>query len=107
MSSLFFTLLKAVITTIICELIILYINKERRYKIYLFVAIMNIITNVGMNLFLQTLGSQHYYINLLISEIIVFIVETICYFCIYKDIKKAIKLSLICNLFSYYMGYFI
>lgn len=100
--SLFPILLKALIITIVVEELCLLIMREKSAKIYLLCFVMNIITNITMNVALQY--STDYYTSLIIFEIAVFVIEGLLYFAINKKIGKAIIISLVCNIASLLIG---
>ncbi|MCR5564528.1 MAG: hypothetical protein K6F59_01860, partial [Gammaproteobacteria bacterium] len=58
--------------------------------------------NLSMNIILQFVSN--YYLWLYILEVCVFLVEGLVYLLITNDIKKAIIISLVCNMCSYLIG---
>ena len=95
-------LIKALLITLVVELLMLFLLKERKIKIFIVCGIINIITNPILNIILQY--TNHYYLLLIILEIVIVIIEGIIYYLFKKDIKKAFMISLICNLASLLMG---
>lgn len=96
-------LIKYLMVTIVIEEIGLLIQREKNYKIYIACLIVNIITNISLNILLQYL-SDNYYLFLVILEIVIFIIEAFVYYLVNKNIVKSIRLSLICNLLSLLIG---
>lgn len=99
-------LIKALLITIIVEELFLLIQKEKNYKIYLGCLIINIVTNVTMNIALQYLANN-YYLFLIILEVMVVLIEALGYFIINKNILKSLRLALVCNVVSLIIGFLI
>ena len=93
------------LTTIIVEEIVLLVFREKQIKMYVACLIVNIVTNLSLNIILQL--SSNYYLMLIILEITVVIIEGIVYYLIKKDWKMAIILALVCNIMSFVVGMFI
>lgn len=100
--SLFPILIKALIITIIVEEICLLLQRQKSYKIYLLCFFMNIIINVSMNIILQLV--DYYFLYLIIFEIVVFVIEGLCYAIFKKSVKKGLLISFICNVCSLFVG---
>lgn len=98
------SLIKALILTIVLELLALLIQKEKKFFVYLVCIIMNIATNISMNFIIQGIPSSKYHIIVLGLEIIVVLIEFMIYLVLLKNKKIAFKRALICNLFSYIGG---
>ncbi len=95
-------LIYALLITILSEELVLLIMKVKDSRLYLSLLIINIITNLSMNIILQFVSN--YYLWLYILEGCVFIIEGLVHLLIMNDIKKAIIISLVCNLCSYLIG---
>lgn len=95
-------LLKALVLTITIEILALLIQREKTIKIYFLSIIINIFTNISFNFAIQVFPLNNYYI--IVLEIIIVIIEFLCYYVLIKDIKRAIRISFICNLLSYFIG---
>ena len=93
------------LTTIIVEEIVLLVFREKHIKMYVACLIVNVITNLSLNIILQF--SSNYYLMLIILEITVVIIEGFVYYLIKKDWKMAIILALVCNIMSFVVGVFI
>lgn len=96
-------LLRALIVTITIEIIFLFFQREKGIKIYLTCFIMNIFTNITMNILLQYF-SNNYYNLLIIFEILVFLIEGFIYAFIKKSIPKGLRISFISNVASLIIG---
>ena len=95
-------LIYALLITILSEELVLLIMNVKDSRLYLSLLIINIITNLSMNIILQFVSN--YYLWLYILEVCVFIIEGLVYLLITNDIKKAIIISLVCNVCSYLIG---
>ena len=93
------------LTTIIVEEIVLLVFREKQIKMYVACLIVNVITNLSLNIILQF--SSNYYLMLIILEIAVVIIEGFVYYLIKKDWKMTIILALVCNIMSFVVGMFI
>lgn len=97
-------LIKALVLTIIIELFALLLQKEKKPLVYLMCIIMNIITNISMNLLIQSIPIHNYDIVVIGLEIIVLIIEYFGYSLVIKSKKVAFNRALLCNLLSYLVG---
>lgn len=103
-------MIEALLLTIIIELPLLKLFKEKDPKVYFLSLIMNIVTNLSLNGFLKVIDSSNfivYSIVVIILEIIVVFVEALGYMIIYKRFKKSFIVSLVLNLASGIIGTFI
>jgi len=101
---LIFFIAQALIATIIIELLMLLIQREKNYKIYLFSVLINVITNVSLNVGIQLVEPSYYYLAVTLSEAMIVLIEALSYFLICKDFKKSLRISLVCNLTSFLLG---
>lgn len=95
-----------VITTII-EITSLLLLRENKIKIIVTSIITNLVTNISLSIILQIVDSNNYYLYLIFFEVIIVIIEALIYFIMLKDIKRALKISLLCNIASYFFGEFL
>ena len=92
----------SLISTIVIELGVLYLLKERRKKVLLSSVIINILTNVPLNMFVLFInGSLR---SVLIGEVIVLVVETIWYRMFVGNMGRAFFYSALCNAISFLLG---
>lgn len=96
-------LLYTLIPTIVIELGVLLLLKEKRKKVLLSSVVINILTNVPLNIFLRLIDGYGW-IEIIIGEIIVLIVETLWYWWFVKNFKKAFIYSFLCNAMSFLIG---
>ena len=95
-------LLIALTLTILIELGVLWLLMERRRKVLALSVVINVLTNVPLNLVVMHVGYST--MTVLIGELIVFIVEALWYLIIIMDIRKALIYSLLCNAVSFLIG---
>ncbi|MDE5565452.1 MAG: hypothetical protein K2I77_00550 [Anaeroplasmataceae bacterium] len=101
------SLLEPLILTVLIEWIILIILKEKRKLIFLVSFLLNIITNISLNICLLKINFADiyiYFLCLILSEIAIFIIEGFGYFIFLKEKKKSIFYSLWCNGTSFIVG---
>ncbi len=95
-------LLIALTLTILIELGVLWLLMERRRKVLALSVVINVLTNVPLNLVVMHVGYSTK--TVLIGELIVFIVEALWYLIFIRDIRKALIYSLLCNAVSFLLG---
>lgn len=103
-------MIKALILTVVIELFLLKLLKEKDYKVYGLSLMMNVVTNLSLNRIIQHLSFSHFYlywVAIIALEIGVVLVEACGYFILYKTIKKSILISLFLNFVSATLGTFI
>lgn len=103
-SNLAYHLLYPLISTIIIESLVLIVLRERSWKVLAMSVIINILTNVPLNLYvwfcITSLSVQQF----VLFESIVVIIEFILYYFMVRDVKKAFVYSFLCNLVSCLLG---
>ena len=102
--SLLLNLSKALLLTIVIELVVLLILNVKDKKTFLASVIINVFTNVSLNLIIQIIPATYYHIVVIGLEIIIVIVEYYFYYLLLRNAKQAIKIALFCNLASYLTG---
>ena len=101
-------ILLAIIFALLIKALVLRIFGEKRKKVYIAMLIMNLFTNVPLNIYsVVALDSRFIaYVPLIIIGIT--IVETIVYlFVTGKEIKKSILYGIFCNAYSFVVGSFL
>ena len=96
------TLLLALISTILIELVVLLLLRERSRVVLGSSVIINILTNIPLNLYVV-------YINnslpaIVLGELIVVVVEAFCYFLLLRNLSRAFIYSSLCNSISFLIG---
>ena len=95
-------LLLSLTLTILIELGVLWLLMERRRKVLALSIVINVLTNVPLNLVMMQVGYSTKAV--LIGELIVLIVEALWYLLFIKDLRKALIYSLLCNAVSFLIG---
>ena len=95
-------LLIALTLTILIELGVLWLLMERRRKVLALSVVINVLTNVPLNLVVMHVGYST--MMVLIGELLVFIVEALWYLIFIRDVRKAFIYSLLCNAVSFLIG---
>ncbi len=95
-------LLIALTLTVLIELGVLWLLMERRGRVLVLSVVINVLTNVPLNLYVMHVGYSTKFI--LIGELLVFIVEALWYLIFIRDIKKAVVYSFLCNAVSFLLG---
>lgn len=95
-----FPVLRALVVTLIVETLVLLFLREQRWQVLAAMALMNIATNVPLNLFGANLSLS----VLLGLELVIVIVEAVLYCCVIHDIRRSIIYSLVCNVASLLIG---
>ena len=99
-------ILFSLILTIVIELVILWLIKANK-KILITSIIINIITNLSLNIFLYYYYFDNitmYWITIIGLELLVFIIEGLTYYLVNKDIRLSFKYSLFANGGSFLIG---
>ena len=95
-------LLIALTLTVLIELGVLWLLMERRGKVLALSVVINVLTNVPLNMYVMHVGYSTKAV--LIGELLVFIVEALWYLIFIRDIKKAVVYSFLCNAVSFLSG---
>ncbi len=100
-------IVKNYLLTVLLEIMVLMIFREKRIKVYIASIIINLITNVPLNLFLLTYyfsNDWHYIITLISLELLIIVIEVLLYYLLIKDKKRSIIYGVFCNLYSFLIG---
>ena len=95
-------MLAALLLTISVELGMLRLMGEKRRKVFVGSVVINILTNIPLNLVLFAVGSTIG--SLLTGELLVLVLEAIGYYILIHDWKRAFIYSLLCNVTSFLVG---
>ena len=98
----------ALVFTILIEGVILFQLKERRLKIYIAMIIMNVVTNVPLNVF-SILALNKWDLGFIVLfvpciEIGIALIETLAYYFYTKEKTRSIIYGIFCNAYSYIIG---
>ncbi|MBQ6767253.1 MAG: hypothetical protein IJP46_01090 [Prevotella sp.] len=98
------TLLLPLLTTIVIELGVLWFLRERRAKVLWASVVINVLTNVPLNLIMLHLPHPTPIIYIVIGELSVVLVETLCYYALLRSWRQAAIYSVLCNAISFLTG---
>lgn len=93
--------------TLIIEVGGLFLFKERRGKIYFVAVLMNIITNISLNLFNYYVIIEVIWVAwlvLIFLEFFIWFLEGVGYFILLRNPKRAICYTLVLNMSSFFLG---
>lgn len=92
--------------TLVIEIGVLVLFKEKRKSVYIGCILMNILTNVMLNYLLLYVSknSQTYITIYIVGEILVFLIEWLIYYILIKQVKISFYYSFYCNLISLTLG---
>jgi hypothetical protein len=96
------TLLLALIPTILIELVVLLFLRERRRLVLVSSVVINILTNIPLNLFVIYIDSS--FMTIVLSELLVMVVEALWYYLFIRDLPRAFIYSFLCNAISFLIG---
>lgn len=101
------TLLECFLLTVAIEIFVLLILGEKNINVYIASIIINLITNVPLNIFLYLYSFKDivvYYWVLISLEIFIFIIEGFMYYIVIKNYRRSFLYSLLANLTSFAFG---
>jgi hypothetical protein len=96
------TLLLALVPTILIELVVLLLLGERRGLVLGSSVIINILTNIPLNLFVIYIDSS--LMTILLGELLVVVVEALWYYLFLRVMSRAFIYSILCNAISFLIG---
>ena len=92
----------AAISTVLIEFLVLWGMGERRHRVLWASVIVNILTNVPLNLYI--LNNHPDMTGILLLEGIVVVVEAAWYYIFTKDLRQSTAYSVLCNAISFLTG---
>ena len=95
-------LMIALVPTILIELGVLWLLLERRKKVLLSSIAVNVLTNIPLNLYVLLVGDSMG--EILIGEVLVFLVEAVWYWFFTRSLRQALIYSFLCNAISFLIG---
>ena len=98
-------LILALIPTILIELVVLLLLHERRRRVLASSVVVNIITNVPLNLYVYYVSSS--LPVLLLGEVIIALVEALWYYVFIRNLSCSFTYSILCNAISFLIGLFV
>lgn len=97
-----YTLLFPLLATILIEWGVLWFLGERRRRVLWSSVVVNILTNVPLNIILRHMDGG--WTAIAVGEVAVVIVETLWYVCFVRQWHRAFVYSLLCNAISFLTG---
>lgn len=95
-------LLTALVITILVEIGVLLLMGEKHRKVIIASVVINIITNVSLNIVMQHVGIS--VPAVVIGETVVVIVEALWYCLFVGKVSQAVVYSVLCNAISFFTG---
>lgn len=95
-------LLSALLGTILIELGVLWLLRERRRRVLVVSVVANVLTNVSLNVWL--LAADAGWRGVAVGEVAVVAVEALCYFAVMRQMVRSLVYSVLCNAISYLSG---
>lgn len=101
-----FRLLCVLVATIVIEVLVLLVLRERRWQVLAMSVIMNILTNLPLNLAVRFVTSlQHPSLPMqIVLETVVVIIETALFYIVTRNRRTALLYAVLCNATSYLCG---
>ena len=96
------TLLLALILTILIEFVVLLLLRKRRRRVLASSVVINILTNVPLNLFVIYVDSSVK--TIILGELLVVVIEALWYFLFLHNLSRAFIYSSLCNAISFLTG---
>lgn len=96
------TLLPALILTILIEFVVMLLLRERRRLVLASSVVINMLTNVPLNLFVIYVDSSVK--TIILGELLVVVIEALWYFLFLHNLSRAFIYSSLCNAISFLMG---
>lgn len=95
-------ILLALVATILIEIAVLLLLGEKRRKVIIASVVINIITNVPLNIISQYAGLST--AGVIVGELVVVAVEALWYYLFIRKASQALVYSLLCNAISFLVG---
>jgi len=95
-------LLLALVPTILIELVVLLFLGERRRLVLGSSVVINILTNIPLNLFVIHIDSS--FMTMMLGEFLIVIIEALWYYLFLRVLSRAFIYSFLCNAISFLTG---
>ena len=95
-------LLLALISTVLIEFVVLLLLGERSRVVLGSSVVINILTNVPLNLYVIYIDNS--VLTIVLGELIVVVIEALCYIFLLRNITRAFIYSSLCNSISFLIG---
>lgn len=95
-------LLLALVPTILIELVVLLLLRERRRLVLGSSVVTNILTNIPLNLYVVYVDSSM--VTIITGELLVIVVEALWYYLFLRVLSRSFIYSFLCNAISFLTG---
>jgi len=95
-------LLLALVLTVQIELGVLVLLRERKANVLGLSVIINVLTNMSLNLWLSLYDAS--FLDVLVAEVVIILIETLAYRCVVSSLRQAFIYSVLCNAISFLTG---
>lgn len=95
-------LLLALVPTILIELGVLLLLRERRKRVLWSSVVINVFTNVPLNLYVMFVDES--FITILLAELLIILIEAAWYWLFVRRLSQAFIYSSLCNAISFLTG---
>ena len=95
-------LLLALVPTILIELGVLQLLREKRKKVLWSSVVINVFTNVPLNLYVMFIDES--FTTILLAELLIILVEAAWYWLFVRRLSQAFIYSTLCNAISFLIG---
>ena len=93
----------ALVLTVLIELGILVLLREKRANVLGLSVIINMLTNLSLNLWLY-LYDDASLLELLVAEVFIILIEALAYRCVVSSLRQSFIYSVLCNVISFLSG---
>ena len=95
-------LLLALLPTVLIELGVLLLLREKRKKVLWSLVIINVFTNVPLNLYVTFVDES--FTTILLAELLIILIEAAWYWLFVRRLSQALIYSTLCNAISFLTG---
>ena len=96
------TLMLALVPTILIEFVVLLLLYEQRRLVLGSSVVINILTNIPLNLFVIYIDNS--IVTIILGELLVIVVEALWYYLFLRILSRAFIYSILCNAISFLIG---
>ena len=92
----------SLVPTILIEFVVLLLLRERRRLVLGSSVVINILTNIPLNLFVIYINNS--IVTIILGELLVIVVEALWYYLFLRILSRAFIYSILCNAISFLIG---
>ena len=96
------TLMLSLVPTILIEFVVLLLLCERRRLVLGSSVVINILTNIPLNLFVIYINNS--IVTIILGELLVIVIEALWYYLFLRILSRAFIYSILCNAISFLIG---